>query len=246
MCCAGVVNSAPLPPVPGRAARFSELWLLGCVAVVVTLALLVVDLNAENHVSSAMPVIGGGYAGLLALAHGAVRRWAPDGDPVMLPCVGLLNGLGLVMIHRLDLLAASKAALAGHAAPGQEALKQLVFTGLGLALFAATLCVVRDHRMLTRYRSIAGLGSLVLLVLPGILPASLSEVNGAKLWIKLGPVSIQPGEFAKLLVIIFAASFLVAKRELFLTAGKTGLRQSRVSAGSDQFDGSFGLSCHVA
>ena len=223
MCCAGLVKSDPLPPAPGRPARRSELLLLGCVAVLVTLALPLVDLNAENHISSTMPIIGGGYVVLLALTHGAVRRWAPDGDPVMLPCVALLNGLGLVMIHRLDLLAATKAAQTGNPAPGQEALKQLLFTGLGLALFAATLRLVRDHRTLTRYRSIAGLGSLVLLVLPGILPASLSEVNGAKLWIKLGPASIQPGEFAKLLVIMFAASYLVAKKDLFLTAGKTVL-----------------------
>jgi len=74
--------------------------------------------------------------------------------------------------------------------------------------------------VLARYGYLCGLAGLILLVLPGVLPASISQVNGAKLWIRVGPVSLQPGEFAKLLIIVFAAALLVQMRELFRTAGR--------------------------
>jgi cell division protein FtsW (lipid II flippase) len=79
---------------------------------------------------------------------------------------------------------------------------------------------VRDHRTLASYGYTFGLVGLGLLALPGVLPASISQVNGAKLWLLLGPLSIQPGEFAKLLIIVFVAVFLVTNRELFTSAGR--------------------------
>ncbi|QWF78981.1 FtsW/RodA/SpoVE family cell cycle protein [Amycolatopsis sp. CA-230715] len=181
--------------------------------------MLITDLNAKHRVDSDALLLCGGYLVLIGLAHTAVRRLVPAADPLILACVTVLNGLGLVMIHRLDLSSAATAADAGKPAPTPEAVKQLAFTAAGLALFAVVLWRVRDHRRLARYRYSAGAAGLILLVLPGVLPSSLSEVNGAKLWLKLGPASIQPGEFAKLLVIVFAAGYLVAKRELFTTAG---------------------------
>jgi cell division protein FtsW (lipid II flippase) len=83
--------------------------------------------------------------------------------------------------------------------------------------------VISDHRTLARYGYTLGLVGLFLLLLPGILPSSLSAVNGAKVWLLLGPLSIQPGEFAKILLIIFFAAFLVAKRDLFMAAGRSFL-----------------------
>jgi cell division protein FtsW (lipid II flippase) len=164
--------------------------------------------------------VGLAYLALFAIAHLAVRRFAPFADPLVLPCVALLNGLGLVMIHRLDLARVDRALAAGREAPVELVSRQIAWTAIGVALFVAVMWVVRDHRTISRYAYTAGFGGLVLLALPGLLPSSISEVNGAKLWIRIGGVGIQPGEFAKILLIVFFAAFLVQKRDLFSTAGR--------------------------
>ena len=97
--------------------------------------------------------------------------------------------------------------------------RQVAWTAIGLVLFVGVLCFVRNHRTLARYGYTAGFAGLVLLALPGLLPSSISEVNGAQIWLRLGIFSIQPGEFAKILLIVFFAAFLVQKRELFSEAG---------------------------
>jgi cell division protein FtsW (lipid II flippase) len=133
----------------------------------------------------------------------------------MLPCVALLNGLGLVMIHRLDLAAADRAVALGKQAPTELIQRQVAWTAIGLVLFVGVLALVRNHRTLARYGYTAGFVGLVLLALPGLLPSSISEVNGAKIWLRLGIFSIQPGEFAKIALIVFFSVFLVQKRDLF-------------------------------
>jgi len=149
-----------------------------------------------------------------------VRRFAPYADPLILPAVALLNGLGLVMIHRIDLAKAARAVERAQALPTPLWTRQVAWTAVGLVLFALVLWLVRDHRKLASYAYTAGFGGLVLLALPGVLPSSISEVNGAKIWLRVGIFSIQPGEFAKILLIVFFAAYLVQKRELFSSAGK--------------------------
>jgi cell division protein FtsW (lipid II flippase) len=199
--------------------RSTELWLLAFAAVIVTSAFVLVQANQEQELSWSVVWYGLAYLAIFAVAHLAVRRWAPYADPLILPCVALLNGMGLVMIYRIDLALEQRALAQGEQFSG-SAPRQVLFTVVALALFLAVLLVVADHRALTRYAYTAGLVGIVALALPAMLPRELSEVNGAKVWLKLGAFSIQPGEFAKILLMIFFASFLVAKRDLFMSAGK--------------------------
>ncbi|HLU55347.1 MAG TPA: FtsW/RodA/SpoVE family cell cycle protein [Pseudonocardia sp.] len=213
-------GAPPSGPAPLPTGRGIELVLLAFAAVLVTSALALVEANQEQELTQALLWVGLAYLALFTLAHLAVRRFAPYADPLILPCVALLNGLGLVMIHRLDLARLERALAAGRDAPVELVSRQIAWTAIGLALFVAVMWVVRDHRTVLRYCYTAGFAGLVLLALPGLLPSSISEVNGAKLWIRIGGVGIQPGEFAKILLIVFFAAFLVQKRELFSTAGK--------------------------
>lgn len=145
-------------------------------------------------------------AALAAGVHGVVRLLAPRADPVLLPLLVLLNGLGLVLIRRIDL-----------AVDTSYAINQLVWTAIGLAAFTVTLLVVRDHTSLTRLSYTFGLATLVLLVLP-LLPVVGQEVNGARLWLDIGPVRVQPGEGAKLTLVVFLAGYLERTRALLTVA----------------------------
>ncbi|PXY34832.1 cell cycle protein [Prauserella sp. PE36] len=207
------------PPRELPRRRGTELMLLAFAAFIVTSAFVLVQANQEQELSWSIVWYGLAYLAIFAVAHLAVRRWAPYADPLILPCVALLNGLGLVMIYRIDLANAQEAIAIGEVTSG-SAPRQVLFTVFALALFLGVLVVVKDHRTLTRYAYTFGLIGIVALALPALLPSSLSEVNGAKVWLKLPGFSIQPGEFAKILLMIFFASFLVAKRDLFMTAGK--------------------------
>jgi cell division protein FtsW (lipid II flippase) len=205
---------------PAATGRGIELGLLVFAAGLVTLALVLVQTDQEQQLSRSLLYLGLAYLAMFGVAHTAVRWLAPHADPLILPCVALLNGLGLVMIYRLDLAAAKQALDTGHAVETADASRQVVWTAVALVLFVAVLWWVRDHRTLASYGYTFGLVGLGLLVLPGVLPASISQVNGAKLWLRLGSLSIQPGEFAKILIIVFVAVFLVTNRELFTSAGR--------------------------
>jgi len=194
--------------------------MLAFAAIITTSALVLVEANQKQQLSLDLLGYGGAYLALFTVAHLALRKLAPYADPLILPCVALLNGLGLVMIHRLDLASVARAVQAGQPVPAGDAPKQVVWTAIGVVLFLGVLWLLRDHRSLARYGYTAGLAGLVLLITPAVLPARFSEVNGGKNWILLAGFSIQPGEFAKILLLIFSASFLVAKRDLFDTAGK--------------------------
>ncbi|MFC4005192.1 FtsW/RodA/SpoVE family cell cycle protein [Prauserella oleivorans] len=207
------------PPRELPTRRGTELLLLAFAAFLVTTAFVLVQANQEQELSWSIVWYGLAYLAIFGVAHVAVRRWAPYADPLILPCVALLNGLGLVMIYRIDLARQQRAISLGQDVTS-SAPRQVLFTVMALALFLAVLILVKDHRTLTRYAYTFGLIGMIALALPAVLPSSLSEVNGAKVWLKLPGFSIQPGEFAKILLMIFFASFLVAKRDLFMTAGK--------------------------
>ena len=136
--------------------------------------------------------------GLLAGAHLATRTLAPRADSLLLPLAGLLNGVGYVFVARLR--------------PDLAAL-QALWSALGVLAFVATLLVVRRVRDLERFRYTFGLAGLGLLLLP-LLPVLGQTISGSRLWLKLGPVTFQPGEMAKIALCLFFASYLVDKREL--------------------------------
>lgn len=210
-------STNPPRELPKR--RGTELGMLGFATVLVISAFILIEINQSHDLSLRILWYALAYMGLLTVAHLAVRRWAPYADPIILPCVALLNGLGIVTIYRLDLANATQATRSGEDFASQ-APNQIMYSAVGLVLFIAVLRLVDDHRTLTRYSYICGFVGVAALALPAVLPASMSEANGSKVWVKLGFVSIQPAEFAKILLMIFFASFLVSKRELFMTAGK--------------------------
>lgn len=216
---APIPASAPAPRVPTR--RGVELVLLAFAAVITTSALILVEANLEQTLSRQLFYLGAAYLALFTVAHIVVHWLAPYADPLILPCVALLNGLGLVLIHRIDLAQAKRAVDLGNTIPSDEAPRQIAWTAMALLLFIAVLFLVRDHRTLAKYGYTCGLVGLGALALPGLLPSSISEVNGAKIWLRVGGLfSIQPGEFAKILVMVFFAAFLVNKRDLFTKAGR--------------------------
>ncbi|HET9117957.1 MAG TPA: FtsW/RodA/SpoVE family cell cycle protein [Pseudonocardiaceae bacterium] len=213
-------DTGPQPAAMPPTKRGLELIMLAFAAVVVTAALVLVELNQPQGLTRSVLYGGAAYLALFSAAHIAVRRMAPYADPLILPCVALLNGLGLVVIHRLDLADEASAASVGALIPAGNVPHQIAWTALGLGFFVAVLALVHDHRMLARYGYTCGLVGLAALALPGLLPAAISEVNGSKIWLRLGGFTIQPGEFAKILLMIFFAAFLVTKRDLFTTAGR--------------------------
>ncbi len=201
--------------------RAAELGMLIFAAVIVMSALVIVELNQNRSLTWDLAWYGAGYIAALAIAHVIVRKLAPYADPLLLPVVALLNGLGLVMIYRLDLAAAAKAVGRGDPIPAAQAPLQLLWTGIALVLFLLVLLVVRDHTRLQSYAYTLAFVGIAFLAVPSVLPARYSQVNGAQIWIKIpGVFSIQPAEFAKIALIIFAAAFLVQKRAVLSTAGK--------------------------
>jgi cell division protein FtsW (lipid II flippase) len=152
------------------------------------------------------------FAALAAAAHLMVRRFAPAADPALLPAVVLLNGLGLAMIHRLDLGEAQRAEAAGLQTPQATAPSQLLWTALAVTSFAVILILIRDHRVLQRYTFTSMVVGLILLLLP-LLPVLGVTINGARIWVRAFGLSFQPAEVAKVLLIIFFAGYLNRQRD---------------------------------
>jgi cell division protein FtsW (lipid II flippase) len=180
-----------------------------------------VGLGLNGKIPSGMFAYGLSFAVIVGIAHLAVRRLAPWSDPLMLPLAALLNGLGIVMIYRLQ--QSGRAGNPGNRISTMSASTtalQVVWSAIGIAAFVAVLALVRQPRTLQRYTYTLGAIGLVLLVIPALLPASISEVNGAKDWIILGGFTIEPGEFAKLCLAVFFAGYLVSKRDVLALAGR--------------------------
>src|SRR4051794_40736340 len=212
--------------------------MLGFAVVITMAAQCIVDLTVTGSLTSEVATFGAWFTGLWLVAHLLVRRFAPYADPLLLPCVAVLVGLGLAMIHRLDiagdqlgrnssgedapvqLLWAPAGDRLGRNGGGGAARSRLLWATGGPGLFPAVPGVVRVPRVLARFACPLALVGLVLLATPAVLPASISEVYGAKLWIRVAGFSIQPGEFAKICLVVFFAAYLVDKRDVLALASR--------------------------
>ena len=202
--------------------RRTELGLIAVAGLVIAALYALAGLGR----SATMPVDLGSFVGVVLglglLAHMALRWFAPDADPVVLPLVVFLNGLGQVFVTRL----APETGIADEL----PAL-QTLWTGIAVVAFIGTLVVVRRPRDLEAHRYTFGLVGLALLALP-LMPVVGREINGARIWASLGPVNLQPGEFARLALAVFLAAYLVERREL-LQVGTRRLGRLDVPTGRD-------------
>jgi hypothetical protein len=195
-----------------RTRRGVELLLTVFAVGLTLLAWISVDLGVREAVPAQLLTIGGGLLALALAFHLVVRWRATYADPLMLPIATLLNGFGLVMIHRLDLAA-------GQTGIDSDAGRQLIWTALSVVVAALVLIFLRDHRLLRRYTFTAMAVGLVLLLLP-LLPGIGTTIYGSRIWIRIGPLSFQPGEIAKIALIIFFAGYLVSVRDVLSLAGR--------------------------
>ncbi|MFJ4694974.1 FtsW/RodA/SpoVE family cell cycle protein [Streptomyces sp. NPDC088766] len=211
MMHAGAEVIAPTADTPAPVARLPrrrgvELSLIVLAVLLSVYGYCAVGLARNGTVPPGAAGYGAGLGVLALLAHLTVRLRAPYADPLLLPIGVLLNGIGLVLIYRLDL-----------ETPGDRAAPtQLVWSTLGVALFVFVVAALRDHRVLQRYAYVCVVAALALLTLPIFFPA----VNGARIWIRVAGFSIQPGEFAKVLLAVFFAAYLAANRTALAHAGR--------------------------
>ncbi|CAL9529462.1 putative FtsW-like protein [Streptomyces sp. enrichment culture] len=193
--------------------RNTELALLVFAVVIPVFAYANVGLALHDSVPPGLLSYGLGLGLLAGVGHLVVRKFAPYADPLMLPLATLLNGLGLVVIWRLD--QSEKLNNYADAAP-----RQLLYSAMGVALLAVVLVFLKDHRVLQRYTYISMAGALFLLVLP-LVPGLGANIYGAKIWIKIpGLGTLQPGEFAKIALAVFFAGYLMVKRDALALASR--------------------------
>ena len=203
------MNQAPSQTARPRTYRLAELGLLILAIAVATSAYALVGLGVEDTIPANVYGYAAWLAALGVILHIVVWIKAKYADPVLVPIAVLLNGLGLAMIYRVDL---------GRDEYLGSAMTQLVWMTLGVGLAIAVIFVVRDHRLLRRYTYVSGFAALVFLLLP-LIPGIGKTINGARIWIGVGPLSFQPGEIAKILLAIFFAGYLVTYKDQLVAAG---------------------------
>jgi cell division protein FtsW (lipid II flippase) len=157
----------------------------------------------QDVVSTASLSYAAFFVALFVAAHLIVRVALPHADPYLLPLSGLLTAVGLTMIYRID---------------PDLAFKQGLWVVVGLVAFAGLVLLLADHRRLDQVKYILALTAIGLLILPAV-PGLGRTINGASLWVGVGPLVFQPGEFAKILLVVFLAGYLRDNREMLSMGG---------------------------
>ncbi len=185
--------------------RMPEL-LLGAIAVLITISgYILTALVDADYIPDQVPTLLFMMIALIVFAHVAVWILAPRADATILPLAVFLNGIGFVFISRLN---------------AEEAQAQALWTAVGITAFILTLLFVRKSSILHRYRYTFAFLGLIALLLP-TLPGIGTEINGARLWVRLGPFTFQPGEAAKVFLTIFIASYLTDTKELLKSSRRS-------------------------
>jgi cell division protein FtsW (lipid II flippase) len=204
-------------PPEGAAARRrpTELWMVLFACGIVAFAFASTALSLKGQHPSTLVEYMVAFMVIVLGAHLAIRRWAPYADPLLLPIATLLNGLGIVMIYRLN-----QAGRYGNASASGSPIStlsksatvaQIIYSVLGIAVFVLFLALIKDIRQLQPYTYILGLVGIGLIAIPALLPGSISSPAGtsAKIQVAVGGFSVQPEEFGKLLLAASFASYLV-------------------------------------
>jgi cell division protein FtsW (lipid II flippase) len=206
-----------------RGRRRTELLMLAFAVVVVLFAYANVGFGLNGKLPSGLVEYGLAFAVLVGVAHFAVRRLAPWADPLLLPLAALMNGLGIVMIYRLQQSGRNgNPGIQISTMSASATAQQVMYSALGIAAFVLVLVFIREIRVLQRYTYTLGVVGLILLAIPALLPSSMSEVpgTGAKIQLAVGGFSVQPEQFAELALAVFFAGYLVAKRDVLSLAGR--------------------------
>jgi cell division protein FtsW (lipid II flippase) len=207
--------------------RSTEAWMVLFACGIVALAFASVGFTLKGqHVSTFVEYMVV-FMAIVFGAHLAIRRWAPFADPLLLPIATVLNGLGLVMIYRLNQAGRSGNASASGSPistlSSSATVTQIIYTVIGVLVFVAFIALIKDIRILQPYTYLFGLVGLGLIALPALLPSSISGVadTSAKIQVSIGGFSVQPEEFGKMLLAASFASYLVINgRKLSLLTEK--------------------------
>ena len=180
-------------------ARSRELTGLVAAGLLGGIALASVTIARDAEIAASALTWGALFLGLYLAAHIVVRRTVPYADGALLPLTAVLTAFGLASIYRLD---------------ADDGGRQALWVAVGVAALCGTLIWLRrDYRILESYRYLFGVAAIGLLLLPS-LPGIGERVNGVRLWVDVGPLQFQPGELAKICLILFLAGYLREKREV--------------------------------
>ncbi|MDA8309537.1 MAG: FtsW/RodA/SpoVE family cell cycle protein [Actinomycetota bacterium] len=178
--------------------RRTELGLLVFASAITVALYVVAEVGTKGKVPAHVGPILAVVLGMAILAHVANRWLAPDANAVVLPLAALLNGIGYVLIVRFT-------------PPAAKA--QATWAALGIICYVAVLLAVRHTRDMDRYRYLLLATAIALLVSP-LVPHLGRPITTTRLWIGVGPIVFQPVEFAKLLLVVFFASYFAENKEL--------------------------------